>query len=102
MAELKTVGVKDLKDNLSAYLREVRRGTRILVTDRSRIVAELHEPGVTYAADPSVDAVLAEWTRAGIVTLPTRPPSSLPATGIALPDGTASSLLDQERAEGKG
>ena len=32
---MKTVGIKDLKNNLSAYLRDVKRGTRILVSDRN-------------------------------------------------------------------
>jgi antitoxin (DNA-binding transcriptional repressor) of toxin-antitoxin stability system len=44
MANLKTVGIKELKNNLSAYLREVRMGARILVSDRNVIIAELHEP----------------------------------------------------------
>ena len=44
MALIKTVGIKDLKNNLSAWLRDVRRGTRLLVADRNVIVAELHEP----------------------------------------------------------
>jgi len=38
------VGVKELKNRLSAYLREVRGGTVILVTDRENVVAELREP----------------------------------------------------------
>lgn len=33
MAELKTVGVRELKNKLSAYLREVRTGVRVLVSD---------------------------------------------------------------------
>ena len=44
MGDLKTVGIKELKNNLSAYLREVRRGVRVFVSDRNRIVAKLHEP----------------------------------------------------------
>ena len=67
MSELKTVGIKELKNNLSAYLREVRRGVRVLVSDRNRIVAELHEPGVHYGTDEKVDPVLAAWVEAGVV-----------------------------------
>ncbi len=44
MKRLKTVGIKELKNNLSAYLREVRNGATVLVSDRNTIVAELHEP----------------------------------------------------------
>jgi prevent-host-death family protein len=36
-----TVAVRDLKNQLSAYLRRARAGERILVTDRGRPIAEL-------------------------------------------------------------
>lgn len=35
------VGTKDLKNQLSRYLREVRRGHRVYVMDRGRVVAEI-------------------------------------------------------------
>jgi prevent-host-death family protein len=41
MSKVKTVGVKELKNKLSAYLREVRSGDRILVTDHATVIAEL-------------------------------------------------------------
>jgi prevent-host-death family protein len=41
MREPKAVGVRDLKARLGAYLREVRRGRTIVVTDRGEPVAEL-------------------------------------------------------------
>jgi prevent-host-death family protein len=36
-----TVGVAELRQNLSKYLRRVERGERLVVTDRNRPVAEL-------------------------------------------------------------
>ena len=42
-----TVGVAELRQNLSRYLRRVERGERLLVTDRNRPVAELGPPPVT-------------------------------------------------------
>lgn len=36
-----TVGVAELRQNLSLYLRRVERGERLLVTDHNRPVAEL-------------------------------------------------------------
>lgn len=97
MEEIRTVGVKELKNSLSAYLREVRRGVRILVTDRKRVVAELREPGAT----PSVehDPVLTEWIEAGVVSPPARERPELPPTPISLPDGTAQRLIDRDRGE---
>jgi len=99
MATRKTVGIKALKNNLSAYLREVRRGTRVYVSDRETIVAELHEPGAVYAADEEPNPVIAAWARAGIVTLPKRlitPVSKSPARS---PKGIAARLLDEDRRD---
>lgn len=38
------VGVRDLKDSLSAYLRRARAGEHIVVTERGRPVAKLVPP----------------------------------------------------------
>ena len=41
MISMKTVGIKQLKAKLSEYLRTVRAGETILVTDRDEVIAEL-------------------------------------------------------------
>lgn len=41
---MKAVAVKELKNRLSSYLREVTAGEVVLVTDRGRVVAELRQP----------------------------------------------------------
>ncbi len=61
----RTVGVAELRRNLSRYLRAVQRGERLLVTDRNRPVAELGPP-TTSGAD--LDRLIAE----GRVTRPIR------------------------------
>ena len=53
----RTVGVAELRQNLSRYLRRVERGERLLVTDRNRPVAELGPPPSTGAA---LDRLIAE------------------------------------------
>ena len=45
-----TVGVRELKNNLSHYLREVKRGKPITITERGQSVAILM-PACTYS-DP--------------------------------------------------
>jgi antitoxin (DNA-binding transcriptional repressor) of toxin-antitoxin stability system len=97
MVSLKTVGIKDLKNNLSAYLRDVRRGTRVLVSDRNEVVAELHEPGAVYASAEGRDSTLEAWARAGVVTLPSRRKEPLPTSPVRLPEGSATRLLDDDR-----
>jgi len=99
VAPRKTVGIKDLKNNLSAYLREVRRGTHVLVADRDEVVAELHTPGAVYAATDDENHTLATWARAGVVMLPTRPRRPVPPSPVRLPNGTSARLLDDDRGE---
>ncbi len=41
-----TVGVRELKNRLSEYLRRVAEGEVVIVTDRGRVVAELRPPGL--------------------------------------------------------
>jgi prevent-host-death family protein len=60
-----TVGVAELRQNLSRYLRRVQRGERLVVTERNRPVAELGPPPTTGAG---LDRLIAE----GRVSRPTR------------------------------
>jgi antitoxin (DNA-binding transcriptional repressor) of toxin-antitoxin stability system len=99
MAELKTVGIKELKNNLSAYLREVRRGVRVLVSDRNRVVAELHEPRSGYAVDDPMDPRIVEWIDAGILSPPTAAKTALPRSPVKLDEGEAARLLNEDRGE---
>ena len=46
MSIVKAVAVKELKNRLSLYLREVASGEVVLVTDRGKVVAELRRPSV--------------------------------------------------------
>jgi prevent-host-death family protein len=59
------VGVAELRQNLSAYLRRVAQGERLLVTDRNRPVAELGPP-------PSTGAALDRLITEGRVSRPLR------------------------------
>ena len=65
---MKTVGVRELKNKLSEYLRHVRLGESVLVTDRGEVVAELLPPGQGQA-DPSVPAGLQALAKRGLLTL---------------------------------
>jgi prevent-host-death family protein len=47
---MNTVGVAELRQNLSRFLRRVERGERLIVTDRNRPVAELGPPPSTGTA----------------------------------------------------
>ena len=49
---MQAVAIKELKNRLSAYLREVARGEVVLVTDRGKVVAELRQPVTGMLASP--------------------------------------------------
>jgi antitoxin (DNA-binding transcriptional repressor) of toxin-antitoxin stability system len=65
---VKTVGVRELKNRLSEYVRHVRSGEGVLVTDRGEVVAELTMPGQA-ATDPSVSPGLLTLAKKRLVTL---------------------------------
>ena len=65
---MKTVGVRELKNKLSEYLRRVQLGETVLVTDRGEVVAELLPPGQG-PGDPSVPAGLQSLAKRGLLSL---------------------------------
>jgi prevent-host-death family protein len=95
---MKTVGVRELKNRLSEYLRHVRLGDTVLVTDRGEIVAELTPPGHA-PADASVPPGLVALAKRGLVRLGTPGGASVyPAVRRrGRHKHTAAQLLDQER-----
>ena len=104
METLKTVGVKNLKNNLSAYLRDVQRGVRVLITDRDRIVAELREPltSVGTLKDSPLELqnpVLVQWIQEAKVRLPRRQKKPCSPSFLHSPEGTGLSLLNEDRGE---
>jgi antitoxin (DNA-binding transcriptional repressor) of toxin-antitoxin stability system len=95
---MKTVGIRELKNRLSEYIREVRSGESVLVTDRGEVVAELAPPGQG-TADGDVPAALLALAKGGLATLGAPGDASLYP---ALPRKrtrrvTAAQLLDEER-----
>jgi antitoxin (DNA-binding transcriptional repressor) of toxin-antitoxin stability system len=95
---MRTVGIRELKNRLSEYLRLVRRGEQVLVTDRGVVIAELRQPGRA-AADVPYPALL-ERAERGTARLgaPNRP-DLYPELEPALPEGEGARLLDEERGD---
>ena len=95
---MQTVGVRDLKNKLSEYLRRVRLGEGVLVTDRGEVVAELLPPGQGQG-DPSVPAGLQSLAKRGLLTLGARAGTDLYPALRRKPGERRSvaQLLDDER-----
>ena len=90
--ERSVVGARELKVRLGTYLRRVRAGGTLLVTDRGQPVAELRPvPAVAGS-----DAVLAKLEAAGAVARPSK--KSLPAFRPVVSRGrSAAAAVVEER-----
>jgi antitoxin (DNA-binding transcriptional repressor) of toxin-antitoxin stability system len=96
---MKIVGIRELKNRLSEYVRLVRQGEEIQVTHRGEVVAELRPPGAPRPEEPYPG--LQELIRRGEARRPLGPnnPDLYPRFERALTNITAAELLDQERGE---
>lgn len=70
---MSTVGVKELKNRLTQYLRRTKQGEDVVVTERGTPIA-LIQPIKSAAPRASLDARLARMAAQGRVTLPARRP----------------------------
>lgn len=99
MIGMKEVGIRELKNRLSEYVRLVRAGEVVMVTDRGQVVAELRPPGAGVEGIERYPG-LAEMARQGLVTLGAPNRADLyPMLEACVPAGTAAQLLDEERGE---
>ncbi len=98
---MKAVGVKQLKARLSEYLRLVKTGETVLITDRDEVVAELRPARRQSASELSLEDQLQALADAGETTRPSRPKGDWTWTvkGLGLPPGTAARLLDEIRGD---
>ncbi len=65
-----TVGIRELKNHLSKYVRQAEGGDVVVVTDRGRIVAELRPPAERRT---DIHPGLLEMERRGQIRLASRP-----------------------------
>jgi antitoxin (DNA-binding transcriptional repressor) of toxin-antitoxin stability system len=70
---MKAVGIKVLKAKLSEYLRMVKSGETVLVTERDEVVAELRPARRQPLGTMSVEEALQAMADRGEVTLPSQP-----------------------------
>ncbi len=93
-----SAGIRDLKNNLSRYIRRLGVEKRIVVTDRGEAVAELRLP--ERHDDPRVQRY-AELVASGIVRPAIDggdPLADWPSSEeLSLPAGTVAALIDEDR-----
>jgi antitoxin (DNA-binding transcriptional repressor) of toxin-antitoxin stability system len=94
---MRAVGLRELKNRLSEYVRQVRSGEGVLVTDRGEVVAELNPPGQA-AAEHAVPSGLIALARRGLMTLGApNNAAPYPALPRLLRRRRTAQLLDEER-----
>ena len=97
--DMRTVGLRELKNSLSEVIRQVRAGEEVQVTDRGEVVAEIRRP-LPPGAEAHPYPGLVELARLGKLTLGLpNDPSIYPRLPPLAPSGTAARLLDEEREE---
>lgn len=98
---METVGIRELKNHLSAYVRKAEAGDVVLVTDRGRVVAELVPPG--HGAHPGIHPGLLELVRRDGLRLPTAQVDPAlfdqPRPKIDMGGLTVQDLIDLERGD---
>lgn len=98
---MKAVGIKQLKAQLSEYVRQARAGETILVTDRAEVVAQLVPPRHRLAPAGTAGEILDSLADQGEVTRAALPKRQWTwrAVGLGLRAGTARDILDELRSE---
>lgn len=95
-----TVGIRELKSKLSEYIRLVRAGETVRVTDRGEVVAEMRPPEAPRGPTPfpGLNAMILEG--AAHAPLPS-PPADLYAIGTRprIAPGAPLDWLDRARGE---
>lgn len=101
LKNMKVVGIKELKNKLSEYVKLAKAGEVVLVTDRGDVVAELRAP--TPWKDPMMDNPwFAEQVRLGRITprrIPPGTPLKLEHDGPRVPFEQLMRELDESRED---
>ncbi len=99
---METVGIRELKNRLSLYVRKAEAGDVVVITDRGRVVAELVPPGQG-PERRDVHPGLLELARRGELRLPTRPHDPdlylRPRPKLDMGGLTVQDLIDLERGD---
>ncbi len=94
---MKTVGIRELKNRLSEYVRMVQSGERVTVTNRGVVVARLVPPD---AEAETAEEALRHLARAGEIRVgkPNRP-DLYPSPPGLMSDEEVAALMDEVRGD---
>jgi prevent-host-death family protein len=66
---VKSIGIRELKTHLSKYIRNVKSGGEIMVSERGKVVARII-PFNKRSKQPSIETVLLKLSEGGKIILP--------------------------------
>ena len=69
---MKKVGIKELRNNLSACLHAVKNGETIIITDHNEIIAEINKPNSSQSLS-LIEQYLIEQNSLGLLKLASKP-----------------------------
>ncbi len=95
---MRSVGLKELKNRLSEYVKIAARGETLLVTNRDRVVAELGPPREE-RSPVLADAMLADAVRRGWLAPPSMVREGIPPRLPVAPLAEVLRELDDDRAD---
>jgi len=91
---METAGIKDVKNNLSSYLKRVKTGEDIIITERGKPIARIIREN---ASDTSLHLALAPLIKKGVIKMPTLNPPQAFAPPLLTPGKSASEMVLDDR-----
>jgi len=89
-----SAGIKDVKNNLSRLLAQVKAGEEILITERGRPVARIVKEN---HRDKSIRAALGPLVQSGLITLPSRSILKDRISAVGVPGKPVSEMVIEGR-----
>lgn len=89
---METVGVKELKNNLSRYLRKVKSGERIIITDRKKEIALM----APLTKEPVEEDIL-RLVQSGVANWSGKKPAGLSKRIISMGKSVSDAILQDRR-----
>ncbi len=96
---MRTIGIRELKAELSRVLRDVQRGDTVLVTDRGRVVAELRKPDASLTSESPQERALGRLAAGGHLRVAEPVADPYDRSPLKSRKGTAQQLLDEGRSD---
>lgn len=96
---MRTIGIRELKAELSRVLRDVQRGDTVLVTDRGRVVAELRRPDASQWSESPQERAMARLAAEGHLRVAEAASTPYARSPLKSHKGLAQQLLDEGRSD---